>query len=129
MIRELAIGASAFGTLGDLLQFNVGQDAPDAYFNLRMTGQQTALAEDVVGTTDMQRQHVTSAMESEITGAALEFVNRAVGRAGAFGEHQDAAAGTEFGERVVEGFHLRAFAIKGNQAGEVGGDEAAQGRC
>ncbi len=38
MIRKLAIGTSAFGTLGYLLKFGVGQDAPDAYFNLRMAG-------------------------------------------------------------------------------------------
>ena len=91
-VRGFAIGACALGAFRDDAQFGIRNDAPDAHLDWPHASESVCPSEHVVSARDMNRQNVASAAQREIAGAALELLHRAVGRAGAFGKHQNAAA-------------------------------------
>ena len=125
-IGELAIGPGAVGVLRREPQIGDRNRPSDADFDRRPARQQATLAEGLEGPGEMHRQDVASRVQCEIAGAAFEFVNRAVGRTGALGEHQHAASRREFSQGLIEGIELRALAIERNQPREVTRRKAPQ---
>ena len=78
-VGELAIGASALGIVGERAQLGVGNDATDSDLDRAAMGDDAAFAENLVSSADADREHVASAAQRQVAGAAFEFVDCAVG--------------------------------------------------
>src|SRR5579884_1707126 len=87
VIRYRAVGAGALAALGDLAQQAVADHASDSHFHRMVARHDAALAQHLMGAADVDRQHVASAAQDQVAGAALELLERSVGGTRAFGKH------------------------------------------